>query len=330
MSDIYITGGGDSLPGVLAAYYGNLSPEEYQQRQEWTIAANPWLNSSALFKPGLPLFLPNSSAELACTRERAEIEAAWEDLSGDGHTFLVEGLRNNDPGFLEELLALLDMYEVVNTTGYVNTFSAGAVGGMTSRASHLSDTLMKVEGVLREYAEARPMERGALKPKVRAAYAQMNEAFGMDLQAAAAKMKAKGRLGPMRSSRQGMQRAALLAQKGSRAAIVAESQQALRVIKLAKYGRVLGNGMVVLDLGIRVHNVVRSENQVRTGVSEGLGFAASFGAGAVAYGKCLAPAAVLTGPWSLVICLVPAGGAALIADEVGKKVGASAYDLVAQ
>ncbi len=326
MSDIYITGGGETLQEIIKAHYGPLSNTDFKYWQNLVIEANLMLNDSSVLKPSQLLFLPNSQDNLICTQERAQIQDTWNELGHIGKKTLFEGLRRNHPGFWEELNELLIEYEILSTTGYVNTFAAGATGGVTARASQLAFTLTKVETVLQEYANSNSSSRAMLKPKVRAAYHAMNNAFSNDLKATSAKLKASGRLGPLKSPRQGMQRATILAQKGSKSTVLGKTGEALRIIKLAKYGKFLGNGMIVLDLGIRVHNVTNSDNKLRTGVSEGTGFAASFGAGAIVYSKCLAPAAAFTGPWSLAICLLPAGGAALLADEVGKFTGTTTYD----
>ena len=301
--------------------------------------ANPQISSHSMLNPYTLLFVPQAKEELSCSGERERVRATWDSLSSSARQVAYESLRRNKPGFMESLNQVLDTYNVhtnnfftnnvYTNTGYVNTFAAGALGGVTTRAANFSESIRVLEDALQEYGKAPALEKAALKPKIRSAYDRMNRQFGHDLQLATLRQQSKGKLGPLKSSNQGLKRAQALAKANSNSAIISNADEAFKVMKVVRYGKVVGKGLIVLDVGLRVNNVAQSDNKVKTGISEATGFGASFYAGALVYKHCVLPVATLTGPWSLAICLLPAGGAAILVDEAGKSVANAAYDSIA-
>ncbi|PCI49272.1 MAG: hypothetical protein COB51_04245 [Moraxellaceae bacterium] len=258
--------------------------------------------------------------------EREKIRSTWNGLSFQTREVAYESLKRNPLGFMDSVNHVLNSHDAYAKIGYTNTFAAGALGGVTSRAAGFAKSIITLERALEAYGNAAALDKAAQKPKVHAAYEQMRRQFNQDLKIASANQKPNGRLGPLKSANQGMKRAQILANNNSSSAIIKNSDEALKVMHLAKYGKVVGKGMIFLDVGLRVNNVAQSDNKARTATSETFGFGFSFTAGAMVYGQCVPPLTAATGPWSLAICLLPAGGAALVMDELGKTVGNSAYD----
>ncbi|PCI45529.1 MAG: hypothetical protein COB51_08760 [Moraxellaceae bacterium] len=329
MSQIYITSEAETLTQVLASVYGANGAQDQRQWKSLLLDANPQLSINSVLKPYTLLFIPQTKEELSCSMDQERVRTTWSLLNSKAREVAYESLRRNPPGFMESLNDVLDTYNVYTNTGYVNTFAAGALGGATTRAANFSESIRVLENVLQEYGKAPALEKNALKPKVRSAYDRMNRQFGHDLQLASARQQAKGRLGPLKSSNQGMKRAQSLANTNSNSAIISKSDEALKVMNVVKYGKVVGRGLIVLDVGLRINNVAHSDNKVKTGISEAAGFGAAFAAGTLMYNQCVPAAMLITGPWSLAICLLPAGGAAILADEFGKGAGNIVYNTFA-
>ena len=123
-----------------------------------------------------------------------------------------------------------------------------------------------------------------------------------------------------------MQRAQILANNGSKSVVLGNTAQAQRILRVAEFGQMAGTGMLMVDLGLRARNVAVSEKKLRAGVSEAAGFGLSYYVGGEADSACLGPVTAITGPWALAICLMPAGGVALLLDYAGKKIGEVGYD----
>ena len=328
MSQIYITSEAETLHHVLVNFYGL---HDIKQQEHWktlVLDANPQISSHSMLNPYTLLFVPQAKEELSCSGERERVRATWDSLSSSARQVAYESLRRNKPGFMESLNQVLDTYNVSTNTGYVNTFAAGALGGVTTRAANFSESIRVLEDALQEYGKAPALEKAALKPKIRSAYDRMNRQFGHDLQLAALRQQPKGKLGPLKSSNQGLKRAQALAKANSNSAIISNADEAFKVMKVARYGKVVGKGLIVLDVGLRVNNVAQSDNKVKAGVSEAVGFGTSFVTGTIVYNQCVPPLTALTGPWSLAICLLPAGGAAIFADELGKGAGNTTYNFL--
>ena len=328
MSQIYITSEAETLHHVLVNFYGL---HDIKQQEHWktlVLDANPQISSHSMLNPYTLLFVPQAKEELSCSGERERVRATWDSLSSSARQVAYESLRRNKPGFMESLNQVLDTYNVYTNTGYVNTFAAGALGGVTTRAANFSESIRVLEDALQEYGKAPALEKAALKPKIRSAYDRMNRQFGHDLQLAALRQQPKGKLGPLKSSNQGLKRAQALAKANSNSAIISNADEAFKVMKVARYGKVVGKGLIVLDVGLRVNNVAQSDNKVKAGVSEAVGFGTSFVTGTIVYSQCVPPLTALTGPWSLAICLLPAGGAAIFADELGKGAGNTTYNFL--
>lgn len=333
MSQIYITSEAETLHHVLVNFYG---PHDIKQQEHWktlVLDANPQISSHSMLNPYTLLFVPQAKEELSCSGERERVRATWDSLSSSARQVAYESLRRNKPGFMESLNQVLDSYNVhtnnvYTNTGYVNTFAAGALGGVTTRAANFSESIRVLEDALQAYGKAPALEKGALKPKIRSAYDRMNRQFGHDLQLATLRQQPKGKLGPLKSSNQGLKRAQALAKANSNSAIISNADEAFKVMKVARYGKVVGKGLIVLDVGLRVNNVAQSDNKVKTGISEATGFGASFLTGTIMYNQCVPLAMTVTGPWSLAICLLPAGGAAILVDEGAKNVANAIYDSI--
>lgn len=328
MSQIYITSEAETLHHVLVNFYG---PHDIKQQAHWktlVLDANPQISSHSLLNPYTLLFVPQAKEELSCSGERERVRATWDSLSSSARQVAYESLRRNKPGFMESLNQVLDTYNVYTNTGYVNTFAAGALGGVTTRAANFSESIRVLEDALQEYGKAPALEKAALKPKIRSAYDRMNRQFGHDLQLAALRQQPKGKLGPLKSSNQGLKRAQALAKANSNSAIISNADEAFKVMKVARYGKVVGKGLIVLDVGLRVNNVAQSDNKVKAGISEASGFGTSFFVGTAVYNQCVPPVALISGPWSLAICLLPAGGAAILVDEGAKNVTNAIYDSI--
>ena len=322
--DVYLTSSSDSLLDLLLSSPGTTTSLDAVVRAN--NALGPSLNNSSALPDNKLLLLPNTDSEAACFPEFRQLERSWASLERGKQAFVREALSYHSPDAIVAFDAMLEQYGFYGSIGDTNTFAAGALGGVTQRASYFGKQIAQLELLLQDYGAAPALKKHSLKPNIRAAYAELNRTFQHDLKYASVNLETKGRSGPLRSPRQGMQRAQILANSGSKSAILGNTAQAQRILRVAEFGQIAGKGMIVVDLGLRTRNVAVSENKLRTGVSEAVGFGFSFYAGVEAYSACLGPVTAIAGPWSLAICLLPAGGAALLLDYTGKKIGEVGYD----
>jgi len=104
---------------------------------------------------------------------------------------------------------------------------------------------------------------------------------------------------------------------------ITNSAKARPLISAARGFRHVSRGLIALDIGFRVNNVLNSNNMGRTFASEafGLGFSAITG---FALGKIAVIIAL--GPMGWFLALVVLGIAVVSMDYMGKMIGNSIYD----
>ena len=156
----YITGGGETLEGVLDAYFGLESADERRRRLERAIAINPWLRQSGPLPPHRLLRLPDGQEEQACFAEESEVDRLWDGLPLEAKRVVVQALQDNDEGLLEAVSGTLEAYGVINASGDLNTLGGAAAGAIAGRATEFAKALQEVDATLKAYGQASGTARG--------------------------------------------------------------------------------------------------------------------------------------------------------------------------
>jgi len=176
---------------------------------------------------------------------------------------------------LAHITAKLKEYNIA-TTGAVTSLYGHRVQGFGVAVKKYQDALLAYRDVLQSKSAGRVLA----KQRAFAAYKQMQTRFRFELQAVTAASKAR-RGTPLTSAT----RATNIARSSRNVARlhVVDQFQASNLVKLGKQAKFLGNGLAVIDFGVRVGNI---ENSYKTGGNweremfvESSSFALSAGAG---------------------------------------------------
>lgn len=118
--DVYLTSSNDSLLGP-------------------TLSNNDTLPDNKL------LMLPSSETEVACFPEAMQLERSWTSLEKDRKDFVRDALSYHSPNAIVAFDALLEQYGVYGAVGNANTFAAGALSGVTHRASYFGEQIAQLK-----------------------------------------------------------------------------------------------------------------------------------------------------------------------------------------
>lgn len=288
------------------------TPEEFQQR---FLSANHFLTAKSQCPPSRPVMVPgahqDSSLNLgplnACTAEEQRTLAELGRYAGGS---AVLGTA--------KLMADLRLNEIAG-----NMLSYG--GGGISAASALSDKVLSAihyyDTVNSEYQKlknhrAAPSTLRSFEKVVERAFTKMNQ-----------ELHARS-LDYLNNQTFGMRQATTVTGRQVWESIpVADSLDVQRLSRFAKAARIAGPGMLVLDGGLRTHNVYQAHqtgdpNWKRMAVVEGGSFAAGIGMGV------LIGAAIAFTPVGLAIGIFVGGAVAVASDHLFKRFFNFIYDLV--
>ena len=226
----------------------------------------------------------------------------------------------------------------------LRSYAGGDMGAATSiyarRMQTFCNEVQRYQDALLEYREAvksKSPATAAAKQKALSAFERMQNGFQKELSKITSGIRARKGLPLTNTTR------ALNIARSSRTAAklhVMNQAQAHNLVQFAKYGRLLGNGLAVIDFGSRVGNIHNSYkaggNWEREMFIESLSFALSTltGAGTVHAGAAFLLMLTPAGWAGLIIGGIVATGAAaavaLTTDSLAKKHSGALYDKIMQ
>ncbi len=322
MSEILFASPGQTIDAAMLASGGDdLTLDERIAAIE---RLNPSLNGKTVtLGQFTPFFIPgpNETDNQMCDADFGVIRAEYTALPLDAKKSI------DDLGAEEAftLLQAIDQFKVDHLPQYglgaatadTNTFAGGIIGAQLARSAGLVSHMRYIEGLLKEYQLAKGAQRVGLKVSINSAYKALNSEFGTVLNKYVARAET-GKLGSVLSRRQGM-KAAL---KGRTR--ITNSAQVRPLLSSAKGFNYISKGLLAMDIGFRVNNVVHSNTRGRTFTSELMGFGGAFFASF--YGGTIA-ATLALGPLGWIVAIFVIGVVAVGTDAIGKKLGNSIYDL---
>jgi len=244
------------------------------------------------------------------------------------HTFGVDAT-----GAIADTMAKLDI-EMAGVGAAISTYS-GRMEQFAEAVKKYQDALLAYRDT-KKSSEASKEARRTAKQAARNAFDNMQLKFQKELSVVTASTRARSRRGsPLTSFTRG--RNIARSSRSSAKLNVSSATQAHNLVKLSKYSKKLGSGLVAIDFGIRAANVHKSYETEgdweREMLIESLSFAASTtaGVGVVKAGLYFLAVATPAGWVGLIVAVTIVGTAAVVSTEVNNVVkdnGSAWYDSV--
>ncbi len=283
------------------------------QYTEELLVANRGITQANNKQPvGKPLILPNASATnsytpICTTQEHKTLSTLSQSIGGVGTMALAE---------------LYDFITPPNLYGNLTTFTSGAGAAVTANAQYILKTISEYDDANKlhqayENHRAAPATIAREKPKVDKAFKKMSHLLDRKGQQLLHKHAFKTRQVKNMTGR--IVREAIP---------ISSLPEVKSLARLAKAGRVLGPGLVVLDGGLRAHNTYKmyksnDPSWKREAVVQSAGFA--FG---LSSASLIGGAVLIIVPGGFLLAIVAGGIAALAADAGVQKVAGAVYDKV--
>lgn len=320
MADLVIVNQQTTLVDLLKQYEGELDEAQLREIVNTVRDANAHLFDDSILPIGVPILLPGAEPQMCMNPSIKSHLAQVAAAPLDQRQLLDEALGIVGGEQLAALAQMLADYGLYGAAGDTNTFGAASLGHAVSQASGFHNAVLKVDDALAAYAAAPTGRRHAAKQAVETAYRKLHADFRSELNHYVARQgRARTvRRHPLMNSTRGMN----MARSGSRTLPLGTHPNLRPVQLLMQHGRVIGRGMIALDIGFRARNIWRVRrgggNWHRTIAGEFGGLALSL---AMGYAVGL-----LLGPFGLIIILLAVGATAVAFDHIGRSIGHTAYD----
>lgn len=218
-------------------------------------------------------------------------------------------------------------YSAMSGVADTNT-GIGGVGVMVeARGQQILQQLRELDAMLVRYASANAVDKSALKQKIKTKYTDLHGRFGRELNRITGGIKSNVRQSPLLNANNAM-KIATGQSSGARTIPLTGAKETKNLMKVLKGARVIGKGVVLVDLGFRVNNVRMQptmEGKIRQATIEASGFAFS-AALAMNVGQAIAPIILVNPVLGILLLIVVGAGAAIAGDYLGKMLGATAWD----
>ena len=319
MSEIVFVSPGQTIDATILA--ANSDTSTLDERIEAIERLNPSLNGKTITLGQFTPFIipgPNDDEQM-CGANFGSISAEYtalpldakksiDDLGADEALTLLQAIQQFKIDHLPE-------YHIGDATADTNTYGAGVIGAQLSRSAGVINQMRYIEDLLNKYQLASGIEKTNLKTQIYSAYKSLNTNFGTVLN----KYVARAGRGTVRSAQQAIKNAGM-----NKPTNITNASKVRPLLNASRGFKYVSKGMILLDVGFRVNNIIHSNNMGRTFTSELFGFGASMATAALAGGY----AAVLAlGPMGWIIALIVIGVAVVSMDYLGKKFGNSVYGL---
>lgn len=217
-------------------------------------------------------------------------------------------------------------YGFLDLSGDTNTGAGTAIGMAAQRATPFVDKINQLDAALVDYralANRVGPAKQAAKLKVLKLHEQLNQQFGKEIK----EILLKNTKAPSRSPLLNADRALNIARSGRRPPNLASAAKIQSISTFSKYSKPIGKGLVALDLGIRGWKIYDAKQQKRDWYRE-LAVQSGGLLGASLTGAAVASiaAAVVLGPFGLILLLFVGAAFAIGMDYLGQKYGGQFYD----
>ena len=335
MGSIFLSDGQSSVSEFLIPPNQNSTDAEYQRILKLIDEANPKISDPLQCSiPDEPIYVPSSghSLEPADKLNYEIFRDSYRTTTPDVKQLLKDVAEDCQQFY--ELIALSEWatetfsgYSTVSGAADFNT-GIGGVGAMIdSRGNKILEHLKKLDALLVQYANAPVSQKGLLKQKIKLAYGDLHGRFGNELGKMVGKIKPHTKQSPLINPNNAM-KIATGKSSGARTIPLTGAKETRNLMRFLKNARVVGRGIVAVDLGFRLNNVRNAptfESKIRTTTVEATGFAFSAGA-TLMVGKALAPLILVNPVVGVILLLVVGATAAISGDYLGKFVGGKAWD----
>ncbi len=328
-SEPYITRPGETFMGIMVRRYGITDINQINTAFEIVIShpLNRGLNiasPASMIRPYEIITFPGNlqeKSEYTLSAQARSTAIQLKNLDINSKKVLAEIDTNEQWNAITAVSEFLAESQIAKASTDMNTFGGSGIGAALTKQSAFADELAKFDKVLHEYRQAYKSKNAiqAAKTKVLKAFEQLQMKFGAEIKKHVLKDYKGRKPHPISNA----QRAMHLARDSRNFRPIQSTPQVSRITKLASMGKAVGNGMIILDFGLRANSVVNSYNRgddwCRELSKQSWGLLFSIGAGLAA--------SLAFGPFGLLIVIVAVGVAAVIGDKVGQWTGENIYDL---
>ena len=335
MGSVFLPDEQSNLSNFLLQQPKDSTDAEYQRILKLINDANPKVqNPLQCTIPDEPILVPSSGHFLEAP-EKSHFEYfrnSYRTASNDGKQLLKE--LSQDCQQFYELLAISEWtsetfgdYSSLSGAADFNT-GLGGIGTMiNTRGQEILNQLSKIDELIVRYASSSTSQKATLKQEIKKAYADLHGRFGNDINKMIGKVKPNSKQSPLINPNNAMKIAAGKS-SGARSIPLTGAKETRNLMRLLNKSRIVGRGIVAIDLGFRINNVRVAptlESKIRTATVEATGFVVSSYAALYA-GQALA-SVILVNPIVGVVLLLAVGvTAAILGDYAGKYAASNVWD----
>jgi len=313
---------GDKLSDLVRREYGDKDDASYEATMRRIEQLNPHIPKSSAVPSHTPVLIPDPDGPTLepVMPEGAALMAILNQLPCESREVLSELNSEEQFTIIAALAGLLDKYDMWQLSGDLNTYGGAGVGNATMRAGGLYKAIDDVDKALLELRKTPKAQQPQQIAKIRQLYKNLHEKFGFELKNILARNASKIKKGhPLMRPQRGIN----LALGGSKRLPLTNANNIKAVSKFAIAGKVVGKGIIFLDLTLRARIV---KNQWETGgpwqrelFGQTAGFGLSFAAAGIAF-------SLLLGPLGVILAIIVSGAIAVGADYIGQGLGYRVYD----